>query len=87
LLEEMDDMSDWMNDLNEMQRYYALRREAEQHRLVYQALEGRQRRPKIYCRVICWFGHCLSAIGKSLQEHYGNEASAMRWIVDTRKQE
>ena len=35
-------MSDWMNDLNEMQRYYTLRREAERHRLVCQALEGRQ---------------------------------------------
>jgi hypothetical protein len=83
----MDDMSDWMNDLNEMQRYYTLRREAEQHRLVCQALEGRQRRPRIYCRIICWFGYCLSVIGKSLQERYGNEASAMSWIVETRKQE
>lgn len=80
-------MSNWLEDLNEMQHYYALRNEAEQHRLARQALAGQPVKPNLYCRLMSWSGCCLSAIGNKLQERYGKDAPALILNVETRKPE
>jgi hypothetical protein len=73
-------MSLWMERLNEMQHYYALRREADQHRLARQALEGRQKKEKVYYKVMGWLGSRLSAWGDQLQEHYGTVPAAITFV-------
>jgi hypothetical protein len=64
-------MSYRMEHLIVMDRYYALLHEAEQYRLARQALEGRPKNQKIWCKGLSWFGSRLSAWGNQLQERYG----------------
>ena len=65
-------MSYRLEHLIEMDRYYALLREAEQYRLARQALEGRQKHQAAWCKALSWLGSRLSAWGNQLQQHYGS---------------
>jgi hypothetical protein len=63
-------MSLWSERPYEMDRYYILLHEAEQSRLVRQALGERQKQHKVWYKLMCWLGSRLSFWGKRLQERY-----------------
>jgi hypothetical protein len=69
-------MSYWMENLNEVQHYYTLRREAEQHRLARQGLKRGLKNHQAWCKALSWFGSRLSVWGKQLQERYGIVSAA-----------
>jgi hypothetical protein len=67
-------MSYWMEHRILLDHYYSLLHEAEQYQLARQALEGRPKKPTIWCKGMSWFGVRLSAWGDHLQERYGYAA-------------
>jgi hypothetical protein len=64
-------MSYHMEHQSGMKHYHALLNEAEKYQLARQALEGRPKNQKIWCKGLSWFGSRLSAWGNHLQERYG----------------
>jgi hypothetical protein len=50
-------------------------REAEKDRMAREALAGRERGHRLYCKVLAWLGRRLYAWGSSLQKHYGTAVS------------
>jgi hypothetical protein len=66
----------WKDVLVQRERYQDLLREAEKHRLVLQALAGRQRRYHFYCRAMNWLGRRMVAWGQRLQEQYDAATAA-----------
>jgi hypothetical protein len=78
-------MSLWLERMGELTHYYGYLREAEQERLAHQALEGRQKKQRIYGRVMSWLGSRLSAIGNVLQERYGSDTAAIVFVAETRR--
>ena len=74
-------MSFWMENLNELQHYYELRREAEQNRLARQAREGRPGNHKAFCIAMRWLGSRLSAWGNQLQERFSPDTAATNFVV------
>jgi hypothetical protein len=61
----------WRGDDMALQRHRELLREAERNRLVRQALAGRERPQRFYCRALTWLGRRLVAWGWHLQARYG----------------
>ena len=68
-------MFGWMEVVVRRERNEDLRREAERFRLVRQALAGRERHDRFYCRALTWLGRRLVAWGKRLQERYSVAAA------------
>ena len=68
-------MVSWEDVLAQRERYQDLLREAEKHRLVRQALAGRQRRHHL-CQVMNWLGRRMVAWGQRLQKQYEATAAA-----------
>ncbi len=64
-------MSYWMEHRILLDHIYSLRHEGDQYQLARQALEGRPKKPTIWCKGLNWLGTCLSAWGNRLQERYG----------------
>jgi hypothetical protein len=73
-------MLSWKDILARQEHYNDLLGEAEKERLVRQALAGRARRVRLYCRALTWLGLRLVAWGCYLQKRYGAavEAPALR---------
>ncbi len=69
-------MFDWGEVIVQQERRQDFLREAEQHRLVRQALRGREMRDHIHCQILTWLGRHLVAWGCSLQTRYGVPAEA-----------
>jgi len=63
-------MSLWTERTNELEHYYTLRREAEQHRLARMALVGHRKTRDAFYRMMIWLGARLAAWGKQLNERY-----------------
>ena len=61
-------MSLWTERTNELEHYYTLRREAEQHRLARLALAGRRKTRDAFNQTMIWLGARLVAWGKQLIE-------------------
>ena len=65
-------MQNWYEILVQQQeRNRDLLRDVEKHRLVRQALAGRQVRADIHCRALSWLGRHLEGWGCFLQQRYG----------------
>ncbi len=73
-------MSLWTEHLNVLAHYDDLLREAEQRRLVHQALEGRPKHQAHYRRVSSWLADRLSAFGSQLKERRGQRAASPVWV-------
>ena len=69
-------MLSWSDILAHKQRHEDMRREADEYRLIQQALAGRPRRHRFYCRAMDWLGRRMVAWGQRLQERYGAGAAA-----------
>ena len=72
-------MFDWHEVIVQQERRQELLREAERHRLVRQALAGRETQDRIHCRALTWLGRHLVAWGCFLERRYGTpvETAAM----------
>jgi hypothetical protein len=66
-------MSNWMADLNEMQRYHTLVKEANEHRLALKRFEGRPRKQNIVRRGMEWLQRSLLTMRNSLLYHVRKE--------------
>ena len=64
-------MLNWYEVLVLEERNRDMLREAENQRLVRQALAGRQARAGIHCRALSWLGRHLVDWGCFLQQRYG----------------
>ena|GEM_PF-977222 len=64
------EMLTWSDLLVQKECRKDLLREVEQYRLVQQALSGRKKYRRFYCRALIWLGHRLVAWGYRLQERY-----------------
>jgi hypothetical protein len=66
-------MFDWCYIEAQQEHYQELLLEAERHRLIRQALAGREKwDSSIHCRALTWLGGQLVAWGCSLQARYGD---------------
>ncbi len=64
-------MFDWREVIVGQERRQEFLLEAEKHRLVRQALAGREMRDGIHYRALTWLGHRLVVWGCSLEKRYG----------------
>ena len=63
-------MLKWTDYLVAQEHYKDLLREAEKERRARQALIGRDRRNRLYCRALTWMGCQLVVLGLHLQKRY-----------------
>lgn len=61
-------MLNWRDVLVQQERHQDLLREAEQERLIRQAVAARERRDRFYSRALAWLGRQLVAWGWRLQQ-------------------
>ena len=69
-------MFDWREVIVHQEHRQEFLLEAERHRLVRQALAGRERRDGIHRRVLTWVGRHLVAWGCFLERRYGAAVEA-----------
>jgi hypothetical protein len=74
-------MINWLGLMEPQERYKDFLREAEQDRLVQQALAGREKHVQFYRSALAWLGCRLVEWGKSLQRRYGNASLASQLMA------
>ena len=79
-------MSDWVHRRLAQEYINDRRREAEQWRLVQQALAAKRHNDPIYRRVLRWLGYQLVAWGKQLQKRFGEPRRPMRLDMEKAEQ-